>query len=296
MSPLDWTADPPGTSPGPELRAFRTLLLAHLAVQAWAWFLVPLPEPFPFPPELIGTLAWLLTMLCGLSLGRHGRLATAIAAPVALFFAAWIFPATANHTGLVAGLVVLCTFLDTEGDDGTLLLQSLRWVAVIVFFWAGVQKLLHGFYFEGEFLAWMVGQGSERWAAIFGWMIPAEEVARLRTYDRYAFGGGPYRVAAPLFVLASNAVWAAEIGLAGGLLWRRVRTFAALAAIALVVLIQSAPREWMFALLYAQLLLLAVPGHWNRRLLPLFLAAYAYLVLVLLGAPGGWLLRAGGHV
>ena len=103
-------------------------------------------------------------------------------------------------------------------------------------------------------------------------------------------------VAAWPFLLASNGVWIGEILLAGGMLLERVRRYAALAAIALVVAIQSAPHEWMFALLYAPLLLLFVPGGWNRRLLPLFLLAYAWLLAALAGvAPGArWLLKTGG--
>ena len=75
---------------------------------------------------------------------------------------------------------------------------------------------------------------------------------------------------------------------------RRTRELAALAAIGLVFTIQAAPREFMFALLYTNLLLLFVRGEPNWRLLPLFLAGYAYLVAVLLGAPGSFLLKAGG--
>lgn len=294
---LDWTADPPGTAAGPALRAFRSLLIAHVAVQAWSWYWMPPAIPRPFPPVLFGTLAFLMPVLCGLSLWRFGRLAAAIAAPIAVLMAAWALPSTPNHTGLVALLLVLCAWLDPdEEDEAALLTQALRWIAVVVFFWAGAQKLLHGLYFRGEFLAWMVGQGGERWAEIFGWMMPAEDIARLQGYERFAFGGGPYRVAAPLFVLASNAVWVGEIALAGGMLVPRLRAVSALAGIALVVLIQAAPREWMFALLYTQLLLVVAPGGWNRRLLPFFLLVYAYLVAVLLGAPGSWLLRVGGNV
>ena len=98
-------------------------------------------------------------------------------------------------------------------------------------------------------------------------------------------------------MLAANSVWVAEISLSAGLLWRATRVAAALGAIALVVTIQLAPNEWMFALLYVQILLLFVPGEWNRRLLPAFVAAYAYLLLALAGAPGhGWLVKANGHL
>ena len=60
--------------------------------------------------------------------------------------------------------------------------------------------------------------------------------------------------------------------------------------------IQLAPREFMFALLYTNLLLLGVRGEWNRRLLPLFIAFYIYLLAVLWGAPGDFLLNPKGRL
>jgi hypothetical protein len=143
----------------------------------------------------------------------------------------------------------------------------------------------------------MVAHGTAHWAEVFGWMIPAEELARLAALPRFAPGAGPFRPDASLFVLAANAVWMAEISLSAGMLWRATRVAAALGAIALVFTIQLAPNEWMFALLYAQLLLLFVPGEWNRRLLPAFVAAYGYLLLALAGAPGrGFLVKASGQL
>lgn len=295
VAPLDWTADAPGVSSARHLAAFRVLLLAHFAVQSWAWALKPIPVPVTFPPGPIYGAAALLTLLCAASLLGRGRLACALALPVVLWEIAWIFPLTANHNFLGFLLVGLYASLDPEKpEEEALLIQSLRWLAVLIFFWAGVQKGLHGLYFRGEFLTWMVGQGLDRWADIFGWLMPAEELERLRSYPRYLAGGGPYRVDSLRLAVAANAVWLGEIALGVGMLFRRTREVAALGAVALVFLIQIAPREFMFMLLYTNLLLLFVRGEWNRRLLPVFLLAYAYLLAVLLGAPGDFLLKAGG--
>jgi len=294
-SPLDWTADPPGVSAARHLRAFRVLLLAHFAVQGFAWILRPPEVPGPFPAPAIHLAAIALSILCGLSLSRFGRLACALAAPIVLWEIAWLFPFTANHSFLGFVLIALCALFDSDRpDDEALLLQGLRWIAVLIFFWAGVQKVLHGLYFQGEFLTWMVAQGVERWAEVFGWLIPEAELERLRSIPRFMMGAGPYRVDSTLFGVASNAVWLGEALLAVGMLFRRTREWAALAAIALVFTIQLAPREFMFALLYTNLLLLFVRGEWNRRLLPVFLALYGYLLAVLLGGPGSFLLKADG--
>ncbi|MDJ0847689.1 MAG: hypothetical protein QNK04_04810 [Myxococcota bacterium] len=292
---LDWTANRPGVSSALHLRAFRVLLLAHVAVQSWAWAIRPTPPPVTFPPVAVHAAAAILTLLCVGSLFGRGRLCCALAFPIVAGSVAWIFPMTANHNFLVLVLIGLCASFDLEDRaEEALLVQSLRWVAILIFFWAGVQKALHGMYFRGEFLTWMIAQGVERWADIFGWMLPDGEVARLRSLPRYMPGAGPYRVDSLLFLLSANSVWLGEMALAVGLVFRRTRELAALGAIVLVFLIQLAPREFMFALLYTNLLLLFVRGDWNRRLLPLFLGAYAYLLAVLLGAPGRFLLKAGG--
>lgn len=305
--PLDWTADPPGQGSAAHLHAFRVLLLAHIAVQSFTWALRPTPPPVTFPPVAIYGAAIVLTLLCVGALLANSRLVgagarfpsdrllCAVALPVALWQVAWLFPLGANHSYLIVVLLGLCASLDTErAEEEALLLQSLRWVAVLIFVWAGVQKALNGLYFRGEFLAWMIGQGVERWGDVFGWMLPAEELQRLRSLPRYLAGAGPYRVDSLPFVLAANGVWLGEILLGLGMLFRRTRELAAFGGIALVFLIQLAPREFMFAFLYTNLLLLFVRGEPNRRLLPVFLAAYAYLLAVLLGAPGRFLLKAGG--
>ena len=293
--PLDWTADAPGVSSDRHLRAFRILVLAHFAVQSWAWAMEPQDVPTGFPLPAIYSAAVVLSLCCVVALLGRGRLGAAVALPLVAWEVAWMLPQTANHSFLGLLLLALCTALDPdEPDDEVLLIQSLRWIAVLIFFWAGVQKALHGLYFQAEFLTWMVAQGVDRWGQIFGWIMPDAELERLRAIPRYMTGAGPYRVVSLPFVLVANAVWVGEVALAVGMLFRRVRGVAALAAIALVFTIQLAPREFMFALLYTNLLLLFVPGEWNRRLLPLFLCIYLYMLAVLLGAPGEFLLKAGG--
>lgn len=298
-APFDWTADPPGVTAERHLRAFRVLLLAHWVVQAWAWWVRPLEPPFAFPEIPLVAAALALSALLALAFTRHGRLACGLAFPITVALASWVFPGTPNHTLLASLLVGLFAWLDLDdGGDSRLLIQTLRWMTAIVFFWAGAQKALNGLYFRGEFLSWMIAHSQDHWAAVFGWFMPGEEIERLRALPRFQTGVGPYRVTSWPFLLVSNGVWIGEIALAGGMLVPRIRRWAALAAIALVVTIQSAPHEWMFALLYSQLLLLFVPGEWNRRLLPLFLVAYAWLLAALAGlAPGApWLIKAGGYL
>jgi len=283
---LEWTADPPGVSPAAHVRAFRSLVLAHVAVQSWAWALRPLDFPYTFPGLPIHAGAALLTGLCGLSLFRAGRLACALALPVVLWETAWLLPATANHGFLALVMLFLCALFDPdrEGEDA-LLLQGLRWLAVIVFCWAGLQKALHGLYFGGEFLSWALAVGGARWVEAFAWALPGPELARLEALPQ-SVGSGPFRMDSLLLVLVSNAVWIGEVALGAGMLSKRLREAAAVCAIGLVLAIQTAPRELMFALLYTNLLLLFVRGEPDRRLLPLFLAGHALLLAAVAGVPG----------
>ena len=296
---LDWTADAQGARSGRDLWAFRLLVLAHFATQCFAWWIRPLTRVVGPTPELSAALGFAFAALAVLaSTRRFGQWAGVAGFALATFVVVRLFPTTANHTFLAALALGLFALLDPDRDEEAgLLVRSLRWVTAIVFFWAGAQKALNGMYFGGEFLAWMVAHGSAHWADVFGWMLPAEELARLAALPRFGPGAGPYRPDSLLFVLAANAVWVAEIALAAGLLWRTTRAAAALGAIGLVLTIQLAPNEWMFALLYVQFLLLSVPGEWNRRCLPVLAAAYAYLLLALAGAPGhGFLVKASGQL
>lgn len=295
-----WVTKQGGTDERPQkigshLEAFQILLLAHLTVQAWAWVIVPVPYPYTFPNRAIFVAATLMTVLLVVGGTGRARVACLLATPIVVWEVVWLFPGTPNHVFLTLVLLTLSCFFDLKkSGDSLLLLQTLRWIAVIIFVWAGVQKALHGLYFRGEFLTWMIAQGIDRWAELFGWIISDLELARITALPRYVPGTGPYRVDSWLFVVVSNSIWVGEILLGLAMLHRRTREWAAVGAIALVFLIQMAPREFMFALLYTSLLLLQFRGEPNRRLMPVFLIVYAGMFAALLGAPFSFLLKAGG--
>jgi hypothetical protein len=163
----------------------------------------------------------------------------------------------------------------------------------LVLFHTGLSKLLYGQYFHGDFLAYMIGTG-DRFGDAFRLLLGADEVVRLQGYDALRTGAGPFRVSSWPFVLASNLVWIAELALPVLLMIRRTRAPAALASIALVLAIQAGARELGFAMLFGNLLLLFLPGVWNRRLLPLCALAFVLALLAVLGwLPGGGWLEAG---
>jgi hypothetical protein len=84
-------------------------------------------------------------------------------------------------------------------------------------------------------------------------------------------------------LIASNAIWASEIIFAVLIAVRRTRRIGVLAAVIAVLVVHLVARQPMYALLLVQLLLLCVPGQWNRRLMWLFAAAYLVVFVAALG-------------
>ena len=160
-----------------------------------------------------------------------------------------------------------------------------------VLFWAGLQKVLHGYYFGGEFLSYAISQEA-RFAQLFGVLLPSDELIRLQSYGRPApLGAGPFRTESWALLMISNATYLTEIGVAIGLLVRRLRPFALCGAMALIVAIEIAAREVLFGALYIGLIALFSERALNWRLLPMFAVIYAYL----LAAGFGWVPTWGAH-
>ncbi len=273
-----------------KLRAFRQFVLLHGAVRSWLWLVF-----FGFlDPLRVGISAGILTPRFGFALvPKAEHTAPRLALPVLLLQIIWTFPFADNHFFIeVVSVVLLCLIdRDREGDE-VLALQGLRWMAVIILFHTGLQKVLYGHYFQGDFLAFMVGI-DERFSDLFQFLLPADEVARLQSYNPMRSGDGPYRVDFLPFVLASNAIYVAEMVLPLLLMIRQTRTVAALASIVLVLAIQLGAREAGFAFLFTNLLLLFLPADVNRKLLPGFGLIYLYVLGAVLGfLPGKSLIEA----
>ena len=274
------TVDRDGTGPL-QLAAIRQLILLHGCVRGWLWafFAVELWQPGLWAAAVVSTAA------LALSLSPRGAALSARLALPALLLQLWIsFPTTDNHFFLeLFAVALLCLDGGRATSDRELVLGALRWLTLIVLFHTGLQKLLYGQYFSGEFLAFMVGRG-ERFAWFFQLLLSPDEVQRLQSYDPLVTGAGPYRFVGLLPILLSNLVWFAELSLAPLLSFARTRGVAVWVAIGLVASIQLAARELGFALLFVNLLLLFTRAG-NRRALPAFVCVYLYLM----GAAAGLL-------
>jgi hypothetical protein len=259
-------AEPDPESAAARVRILRRLLLLWGTGRSAVW----LTAGAAIEPTWLAASAVVLGAAALLSfLPRFEHHAARLALPALLAQLAWTFPLTHNHFFLELYSVGLVAFVGRGGADAVLGLAGLRWLTAIVLFQTGLQKLLYGQYFTGDFLAFMVGRG-DRFAALFEWVLPAAEVARLQGYDPFQDGAGPYRVTQPLWVVLSNSVWIAETTLPFALIAQRTRTIAAGVAIAFVLALQLGAREMGFALLFTSLLGVFAPSAWQRRLFPPF--------------------------
>lgn len=262
------------------LRAFRLFLLFHVATRTWFWFL---REPHDDTVFRVA-LAALLTLCALLALRpRWARRATVAAAAVLACKLVDSFPSTSNHFFIEILCVALLAAFDADSpEERALCLLTLRWVVVLVLFWTGMQKVLYGTYFDGQFLGFSIAtRGS--FADLFQWILPAEELQRLRGLRPIGVGSGPFALQSPLGWLVSNGVYVFEIVAPALLLVRRTRPWAAAAVIAFTVMIEVGAREFLFGALFINLLLLFFSRPVNRALLPAFAVFYVWMIGVRLG-------------
>lgn len=262
--------------------AFQSILLLVLGAEYWIRAIPRWEGLTPF--FLVSVPLASLLCLAGLHLRvrRWAFLALVVTHGVVL---AREFPATGNHAYLELMLCVLCALIDPERpEERRLFLRAVKWLALLVMFYSGLQKVVHGYYFRGLFLAhatWM-----ESFRPLLGFLVGGDELARLVSYDR-SVGDGPYFVDAPLLLLASNAVWIFEMGVTPFLVIRRTATLAVMACVAFLVLIETAARELCFGLIFTNALLLFLPRPIHHRLVwPTAILLLVLIVILVLAQAG----------
>jgi hypothetical protein len=191
------------------------------------------------------------------------------------------FPVTGNHRFLELVVAVLLAILSPGVEqERRLLFRSLRFTVLVVLFFSGLQKLIHGYYLRGQFLAYSLSRDSFHVA--LAPLLPAGEADRLRALGDLP-GAGPYLVESPAFLIVSNAVWIAEIGLAFLLVHRATRRFAWIAACLFVVATELVAREFMFGIEFVATLALFARDDVVRRFVAPVAAVLTALVLIRLG-------------
>ncbi len=256
-------------------RAFQLFLFTHVAVRTLLW--AQRADDWVVGRYLLAAvLVACAVVVWRLPARAHAAAAVALAALTIKLGAS--FPGTSNHFFLEYLCVALCVLCaPADAGERTLLLAAVRGLTLIVLFHSGLQKVLHATYFDAQFLGYEIGSKSA-FAWLFGWLLPADELARLRALHPTALGNGPYAVRSVPVVLLANAIWAFEMLAPVFLVWRRTRVPAVFATIAVIVLIQAGARELMFGVLMINLLLLFLPTAVNSATLPGFLMLFAVLV------------------
>jgi hypothetical protein len=111
----------------------------------------------------------------------------------------------------------------------------------------------------------------------FAWVLPAEEIARIRSYS-FNPGQGPFRIDSGLFIVVSNVSWIAEIVFPLMLIPRKTRVIGIIGLLVTIVLIEIAAREIYFGLMVMMLLFLFAPFDANRKLLPAYVLFYLWSI------------------
>jgi hypothetical protein len=291
---LTWVTEAE-VDPFGRLTAYRRLLLLHVVAEMAIAFLRWRDTGLMSP--LIPVLLVVSVIAAAMSfVPRVQRFAAPIAAGVLVFSIVRFFPNLANHTFflLLALLPFVAWNLDRT-EERHLALGTLRWTAAIVLFSTGVQKVLYGTYFHGEFLAFQIAHG-ERFADFFRFVVPGEEIARLKALGAAAgalpgaegmrayvtqppsAGAGPYRLESPVALAAVNLVWIFELVAPVLLLWRKTRTAAAVAIALFLVTIELGALELMFGVLFTGTVLLFFRRNVMGVLLPVYGAVYVYFI------------------
>lgn len=173
------------------------------------------------------------------------------------------FPITYNHLALetVFAFAQAITAAD-EPDEQQLLLQFVRACLVSVLFWTGLQKLLHGCYFDGGFLATMVAH-DPRFADSLAVLFP-DEVARIVALGPPRPGAGPYAFQSAPAIALSNSVWLLEMVAPLLLLSARTRPAGLLLVGGMLLAIELIARELVFGVLFTGSLMTFLPAKHYR--------------------------------
>lgn len=174
------------------------------------------------------------------------RVAMWLVAALGVAQAALAFPRTGNHVFL--GVVVSLLIALADDDERSDALLSL---VLLSFVWSGVHKLVHGLWFRGETLAWLLVSRADV-AAVLRPFLSDADATRLGALSRTVEGSGPF-VLTGAWLVVSNAVWLGELAM-GALWWRGLRRFARPVALVVVWAVQLVAHEWEFALLLTNML------------------------------------------
>lgn len=275
---LAWLDGDASDDPLPHLRLFARVFVLVLGAEYWARAIPTWSQLAPLYVWALGTVTvgCAATFVPGLARPAFALLAATHAAVIAAEF-----PATGNHAYLeLYALLLLALLRPADPAEGRVLRRSLCWLVCLVLFASGLQKIAHGYYFQGQYLAYSLWIESFR--PVLAPLFRPDEYARLTAFPA-DLGSGPFLVTSPAVLAVSNLVYATELLLPVLLLWPPTRTLGVAGTLAMLAGIEVAAREVFFGLVFANGVLLFLP-----RAAPagVVLAVAAFLAWLLLGAIG----------
>jgi hypothetical protein len=270
--------DADGTDQTARVRAFELILILVVGTEYW---LRAVPKWGQLTPAYYGHLA-VATLCCLAALRVPWRRAAFAVLAVSHAGLVWReFPSAGNHAYLEVFFCALAAFLRTSDPaEARLFVRAVRWMVVIIFFYSGLQKWVHGYWVHGQYLAFSLDSAGFR--PVLRLLLSPAEYARLAALTGEV-GDGSYRVTSWLLLAVSNATWLVEMALAPLLVWRRTRLPAAVVGLALLTGIEVGAREVFFGLIFVNAALCFLPVGLHRRAVPMVAVVLLALTLSRLG-------------
>lgn len=176
----------------------------------------------------------------------RGKVIAASCFVIASLFVVSTFPTTANHgyaTWLLSAFALW--MLHMREWDRPAGLSLTRWLGVIIIVWSGAQKLLHGTYDHGEFLAYQVARHAGRFAGPLSVALPDAEMHRLLSAQ---LSSKYFQFTSWQGLVLSVAIPCTECILGACLLHEKTRLTAAWISALMVLSIQLVAGEVTFAM------------------------------------------------
>lgn len=194
---------------------------------------------------------------------------------------AYIFPGHPNHfflEWLALLLIAICCPLHCASKEQLqALCQTLKWIVLLTFFLAALQKVLHGTYYRGVFIAHELANAG-RFDGIISMIVSSAEFAHYKSI----VSPGPFVLRSIPALILSNLIWLTQIFIPG-LLLTKWRAYGLVCTILLLLIIELIAREFMFGLFALLMLLLFIPGNGLRYARAPFLLCYIALIAARFG-------------
>ena len=188
------------------------------------------------------------------------------------------FPVNDNHTWLETVILVLFLLMDFKQPTQRELFVAMgRWIMTLLMFHSALQKILHGEFFNGMFLATLVNE--RRPKPFLEILLGSEEFDALRRTLENGLES-PIALHSPFALALSNLVYLAELFVAVLLLAKPTRAVGAKLGVLVLLAIEAVARVLPFGFLALNLLALFFPLTWRRRVCASTVLAYICLLAV----------------